>query len=145
MGPGEDDYCSFTKAVEHLGDRWSLLILADLTLFGPQGFNALAIGLPGRISRSVLADRLHRLENMGLVTHLGTSGKEDPYQLTAVGRGLDLTIRSLRGWAATWLPEDPGMVEQDPDIVLAWLSRRTEPARAAVPADGGRVHDASPA
>ena len=129
MGPGEDDYCSFTKAVEHLGDRWSLLILSDLTLFGPQGFNALAIGLPGRISRSVLADRLHKLENMGLVTHIGTRGKEDPYQLTAVGHGLGPTIRSLRGWAATWLPEDPGMVEQDPDIVMAWLSRSTEAAR----------------
>ncbi len=127
--PGEDDYCSFTKAVEWLGDRWSLLIVADLAQFGPQGFNALAAGVPGRISRSVLADRLRRLENMGIVTRTDRRGKEDPYQLTTFGRGLVPTIASLREWAATWLPDDPEAAEQDPDIVLAWLTRRTDAAR----------------
>ena len=34
-------YCSFTKAIEHLGDRWSLLIVRELGMFGPQGFNDL--------------------------------------------------------------------------------------------------------
>ena len=129
MRPGEDDYCSFTKAVEYLGDRWSLLIIADLAQFGPQGFNALVTGLPGRISRSVLADRLRRLEAMGLVTRTDRRGKEDPYQLTTFGRGLVPTIASLRDWAATWLPDDPEVAEQDPDIVLAWLTRRTDAAR----------------
>ena len=61
-------YCSFTKAIEHLGDRWSLLIVRELGMFGPQGFNDLVTGLPGRISRSVLADRLRRLETLGLVS-----------------------------------------------------------------------------
>ena len=64
-------YCSFTKAIEHLGDRWSLFILRALAMLGPQGFNELATGLPGRISRSVLADRLRKLENLGLVAHAG--------------------------------------------------------------------------
>jgi DNA-binding HxlR family transcriptional regulator len=127
--PGEDDYCSFTKAVERLGDRWSLLIIADLAQFGPRGFNALAAGLPGRISRSVLADRLHRLEHMGVVTHDDRRGREDPYQLTTVGLGLVPTVEALRDWSATWLPDDPDLAEQDPDIVLAWLTRRTEAAR----------------
>ena len=40
-------YCSYTKAIEHLGDRWSLLIVRELGMFGPQGFNDLATGLPG--------------------------------------------------------------------------------------------------
>ena len=61
-------YCSFTKAIEHLGDRWILLIVRELGVFGPQGFNELATALPGRISRSVLADRLRRLEILGLVS-----------------------------------------------------------------------------
>lgn len=134
--PEEEAYCSFTKAVERLGDRWSLLIIADLAQFGPQGFNALAMGLPGRISRSVLADRLHRLEGLGIVVRIGHRGKADPYQLTTVGRGLAPTIASLRNWAATWLPEDPEAVEHDPDLVLAWLTRRTDaerlPARRTV-------------
>ncbi len=47
------EYCAFTKAVEHLGDRWSLLIVREIAQFGPQGFNTLATGLPGRVSRSV--------------------------------------------------------------------------------------------
>ena len=36
-------YCSFTKAIEHLGDRWSLLIVRQLGVFGPLGFNELAV------------------------------------------------------------------------------------------------------
>ena len=55
-------YCSFTKAIEHLGDRWSLLIVRRLGESGPVGFNELSRALPGRISRSVLAERLKRLE-----------------------------------------------------------------------------------
>jgi DNA-binding HxlR family transcriptional regulator len=118
-------YCSFTKAIEHLGDRWNLFILRELSMFGPQGFNDLATGLPGRISRSVLADRLRKLENLGLVAHAGGA----PYRLTAAGTELAPTILSLRGWAETWLPDDPDMVEHDPDVVLGWLARRAVPGR----------------
>ncbi len=118
-------YCSFTKAIEHLGDRWILFILRELSMFGPQGFNDLAAGLPGRISRSVLADRLRKLENLGLVTR----PDGEPYRLTAAGTDLAPTILSLRGWAESWLPDDPDLVERDPDIVLAWLGQRTNPER----------------
>lgn len=118
-------YCSFTKAIEHLGDRWNLFILRQLAMFGAQGFNELATGLPGRISRSVLADRLRRLENLGLVVH--TDGA--PYRLTSAGSDLVPTIMSLRAWAETWLPDDPDMVERDPDVVLAWLAKRAVPER----------------
>jgi DNA-binding HxlR family transcriptional regulator len=113
-------YCSFTKAIEHLGDRWNLFIPRELAVFGPQGFNDLATGLPGRISRSVLADRLRKLENLGLVAHTGGT----PYRLTAAGTELIPTMLSLRGWAETWLPDDPDMAERDPDVVLAWLAQR---------------------
>lgn len=129
MRPGEDDYCAFTKAVERLGDRWSLLLVASLAQSGPQGFNALAAGLPGRISRSVLSDRLHRLEHLGVVARDDRRGREDPYQLTKLGRGLIPTLESLREWAATWLPDDPDLVEHDPDLILAWLVRGTDAAR----------------
>jgi DNA-binding HxlR family transcriptional regulator len=125
MGPSESTYCSFTKAIEHLGDRWTLLILSGLSMSGAQGFNDLVTGLPGRISRSVLADRLRKLEGLGLVGHMDGA----PYRLTAAGADLIPTIMSLRDWAGTWLPEDPDMVERDPDVVLAWLGRRAAPGR----------------
>jgi hypothetical protein len=51
------EYCAFTKSLEYLGDRWSLLIVRNLALYGPQGFNAIADSLPG-ISRPVLVRRL---------------------------------------------------------------------------------------
>lgn len=77
MGSSEyAGYCSFAKAIEHLGDRWILLIVRQLATQGTCGFNDLANGLPGRISRSVLIDRLHRLEALGLVARSddGTAG-----------------------------------------------------------------------
>ena len=113
-------YCSFTKAIEQLGDRWSLLIVRQLGVFGPQGFNELIRALPGRVSRSVLAERLRRLETLGLVS------REDPtgYRLTTVGAGLMPVLASLRDWAETWLPDDPVVVEREPAVVLGWLARR---------------------
>lgn len=122
-------YCSYTKAIEHLGDRWSLLIVRQLGTFGPGGFNSLVTGLPGRISRSVLADRLRRLETLGLVSRADPQDPHSRYRLTAVGEGLMATLGSLRTWAVTWLPEDPDMWERDPDVVLGWLAQRADPDR----------------
>ena len=127
VGPiSVNDYCSFSKAVEHLGDRWSLPILAQLALFGPLGFNDFARGLPGHISRSVLAEKLHKLEDLGLISRDGESRRLHPYRLTAAGKDLAPTIFSLRGWAETWLPDDIAMVERDPEIVLGWLTQRID-------------------
>jgi len=131
-----NDYCSFSKAVEHLGDRWSLPILALIVLFGPLGFNDFASRLPGHISRSVLAEKLRKLEELGLISRDGGGRRPDPYRLTTAGNDLAPTILSLRGWAETWLPDDLAMVERDPDIVLGWLTKRIDvaglPERQAV-------------
>lgn len=124
--PGSDDYCAFTKALEHLADRWSLLIVAELIESSPRGFNALAAGVPGRISRSVLTERLRRLERLGIVARDDENGTSSDYRLTAVGRGLAPTLLSLREWAVTWLPDDPDAAERDPDLIFAWLARRID-------------------
>lgn len=125
---GSDDYCAFTKALEHLADRWSLLIVAALIESSPRGFNALAAGVPGRISRSVLAERLRRLQRLGIVVRDDGHGNSGDYRLTAVGRGLTPTLLSLREWAGTWLPDDPAAAERDPDLIFAWLTRRIDEA-----------------
>ena len=124
-----NDYCSFSKAIEHLGDRWSLPILAQLVLLGPRSFNDFASGLPGHVSRSVLADKLRKLEDLGLISRDGSRRRPDPYRLTAAGNELAPTILALRGWAETWLPDDVAMIERDPDIVLGWLTKRIHIAR----------------
>lgn len=61
-------YCPVAKAAEILGDRWTLLIVRDL-LTGTRHFNALERGLPG-ISGGLLAERLRRLQRMGVVEKL---------------------------------------------------------------------------
>jgi len=119
------EYCSFTKAAEYLGDRWCLLILRELAMHGPLGFNALATDIPGHISRSVLTDRLHRLRDLGVVSRAGTS-HQAPYSLTSTGQALIPTMLAFNSWADGWLPEDPAFVARDPEIVLGWLTERIE-------------------
>lgn len=123
----KNDYCAFTKAVENLGDRWSLLIVRELALFGPQGFNTLATGLPGHISRSVLARKLRSLEGLGLVARdPSVPSRSAPYCLTPAGDQLVPTLRSLWQWAEHWVPEDPAMARRDPTLILWWLTHRVD-------------------
>lgn len=127
------DYCAFTKAVEHLGDRWSFLIVRELAMFGPQGFNTLVGGLPGHVSRSVLADKLRKLEEIGLVAHdPATGSRSAPYCLTPAGEQLMPTLKSLWQWAEKWVPEDPAMAQRDPTVILWWLTHRVDVRTAPV-------------
>lgn len=122
---GEQDYCSFTKAIEYLGDRWSLLILGELVLDGPRGFNALATGLPGHISRAILADRLRKLEELGLIARPPiTRGRGSQYCATPAGAQLKPVLLGLWDWSERWVPEDPAVAERDPDIIAWWLAQR---------------------
>ena len=97
--------------------------MRELGLSGTLGFNELSRSLPGRISRSVLTERLRRLETLGLVSRQVAGG----YHLTTVGAGLMPVLSSLRGCADTWLPENPDMVERDPAIVLRWMVEQVRP------------------
>ncbi|HEY3164726.1 MAG TPA: helix-turn-helix domain-containing protein [Candidatus Limnocylindrales bacterium] len=130
------DYCAFTKAVEHFGDRWSLVIVRELLLRGTLGFNGIGEGLPG-ISRSVLAARLHKLEDLGVIERAEPVGNSVPgYRLTHSGRALRPVLSGLRIWSERFVPQDPAMVERDPDIVPMWLTQRLDasafPARPVV-------------
>jgi DNA-binding HxlR family transcriptional regulator len=120
------EYCAFTKTLEHLGDRWSLLIVRNLAILGSQGFNALADGLPG-ISRSVLARRLRKLEELGLIARDPASlSRPAPFRLAPAGEQLMPTLLSLRLWAEHWVPEDPALALRDPDVILWWLIQRVD-------------------
>lgn len=124
------NYCAFTKAIERLGDRWSLLIVRELVVFGRQGFNTLAEGLPGHVSRSVLAGKLRKLEELGIVARLPTAGgRTADYLLTPVGEELRPVVRALLGWAEKWVPEDPVMAQRDPGVIVWWLAHRVDPSR----------------
>ena len=122
-------YCGLARSLDTIGDRWSLLIVRELFQFGPQGFNRLATGLPGPISRSVLAARLRRLETVGVVARIG-AGKSASYTLAPAGEQLVPTLMSLWQWAEHWVPEDPTMAQRDPTVIMWWLTHRVDVAAA---------------
>jgi DNA-binding HxlR family transcriptional regulator len=129
MPAQHDDYCSFTKAVEHLGDRWSFLIIREIYLHGSRGFNSFVETLPG-ISRSVLARRLRKLEMMGLIAReASVKRRPGPYVLAPAGQQLLPTLVSLSQWAERWVPEDPAIAQHDPDVITFWLTQRAADRR----------------
>jgi DNA-binding HxlR family transcriptional regulator len=116
-------YCPVARALEVVGDRWSLLIVRDL-LLARRGFNELERGLPG-ISRSLLAQRLRLLERGGVVgRELGTDGRARGYVLTAAGRELGPLIDAARIWGGRWAFEDPRPSEIDAAWLLTSMLRR---------------------
>lgn len=117
-------YCPIAKAVEILGDRWTLLIVRDL-LTGNCHFNDLERGLPG-ISRGLLAERLRRLERMELVEKVElTNGRQrTAYYLTEAGEELQDVINSLLVWGARWAFEEPEEQDLDPVLLMWWLRSR---------------------
>ena len=65
---GYGQYCPITRAVEVLGERWTMLVVRDL-LCGATRFNELSRGNP-RLSRTLLSKRLRQLERAGIIDHI---------------------------------------------------------------------------
>jgi DNA-binding HxlR family transcriptional regulator len=129
VGAHSDDFCSFTKAVEHLGDRWSFLIIREIYFHGSRGFNALVAALPG-ISRSVLTRRLRKLEIMGVIAREApVQRRPGPYRLAPAGTQLLPTLLALSQWAEKWVVEDPVAAQHDPDVITFWLTLRAADPR----------------
>jgi DNA-binding HxlR family transcriptional regulator len=85
-------------ATSILADRWTPLVVREL-LLGSTRFNTVARGLPG-ISRSLLVQRLDRLERDGLLLRVPSpEGRGHEYHLTAVGRSLAAPLAALGQWA----------------------------------------------
>jgi DNA-binding HxlR family transcriptional regulator len=115
-------YCPVAKASEILADRWTPLILREL-LAGGHHFNELERGLPG-IPRSLLSQRLRRLERAGVVErHVAANGRASTYDLTPAGLGLRAAITALGDRGAQWVLRDPEPNELDPGLLL-WRMRR---------------------
>jgi DNA-binding HxlR family transcriptional regulator len=114
-------YCPIAKAIEVVGDRWTLLIVRDL-LTGTNHFNDLERGLPG-ISRGLLAARLRWLQQMGVVEKIEESGgrRRTEYRLTQAGLDLQTVINALLVWGATWAFEEPAPNDLDPILLLWWM------------------------
>ncbi|MGW3142717.1 winged helix-turn-helix transcriptional regulator [Streptomyces sp. NPDC001139] len=100
-----DQYCSAARALDAVGDRWTLLIVREL-LAGPRRYTDLHADLPG-VSTDVLASRLKDMERDGLTTRrrLPPPGAAYVYELTPRGRELLPVLQALSVWGQEELGE----------------------------------------
>ena len=98
-------YCALARALDVAGDRWTLLIVRELTP-GPRRYTDLVDGLPG-ISRNLLAGRLRALERERLLVRreLPPPAARQVYELTDDGRDLVHAMAPLIAWGARRLGE----------------------------------------
>ncbi len=100
-------HCGLAAAMDLVGQRWSMLIVRDLTP-GPLRFTDLFEGLPG-IATDVLAERLRELQAAGVVEHRTTRSPVSAkvYALTETGRALSDIAAQLADWGRPLLPTPP--------------------------------------
>lgn len=93
-------FCGLARALEIVGERWSLLVVRDL-LLGPKSYLELRNGLP-RIPPSILSSRLNELEQAGVVSRRVRPQLDAGlvYELTEYGSELDHILLDLALWGA---------------------------------------------
>ena len=91
-------FCGLARALDVVGDRWSLLIVRQL-LVAPARYGELLAGLPG-VATNLLSTRLRDLESAGVVERrLARDANAVEYTLTEWGSGLREPIEGLIRWS----------------------------------------------
>jgi DNA-binding HxlR family transcriptional regulator len=104
-----DHFCVVARALEQVGDRWSLLVIRDL-LTGAKRFTDLTDRLGG-ITPTTLSHRLRELQDAGIVTADRQPGRREVwYRLTPAGADLGPAIDALNWWGLrhAWRWPRPG-------------------------------------
>lgn len=120
MSKDYGQFCGLAKASSVLGERWSLLIVRDLSV-APRRFKDLHEGLPG-IPTSVLTARLRGLRATGVVTRVADEqpGGGVLYRLTPHGQALEPVIDALGRWGAeTMAVPESGDIITDASLAAA--------------------------
>ncbi|SRR5712691_8160813 len=97
-------YCALAKALDVVGDRWTLLIVRELLIREACRYTDLRNGLPG-IATNLLADRLGELELAGIVQRVDAPPPiaTTLFQLTSRGKELEPVLQQLGHWGAPLL------------------------------------------
>jgi len=119
---GYGQFCAVARALEVLGERWTLLIVREL-LLGARTFTDICRGLP-RIPRATLSARLRGLRAAGIIE--AAAGGQ--YQLTEAGAALFPVVRELARWAT--VTDSAALSHDDLDTAaLTWdMHRRVNTA-----------------
>ena len=101
---GQD--CSIARALEVVGERWTLLIIRDAFL-GLRRFDQFQESLG--IARNVLTERLNRLVQEGILDRVRYNDRPERYEyrLTPKGRDLGIALAGLRQWGDKYLSQEP--------------------------------------
>ena len=100
-------YCGVAKALDVLGERWTLLLIREL-LLGQRRFSELLRGLPG-ITPNLLTQRLAHLRSHGVIEQLPSPDRRGgPWGLTDLGRSLEGVVLGLGAFGARWMTEMEG-------------------------------------
>jgi DNA-binding HxlR family transcriptional regulator len=113
-------FCTVARGAEVLCERWTPLVVREL-LCGSKRFNDLHRGVP-RMSTSLLAQRLQRLEEFGVVRR-EAAGKVWEYSLTQAGEELRPIVMALGHWGARWVGSRLRDDELDAGLLM-WDIRR---------------------
>lgn len=124
---GYGQFCPVAKCAEILGERWMLLLIREL-LMGSRHFAQLKRGL-GRISPSVLSDRLKTLEEHDIIYREASGGDGHEYHLTECGRALKPIIEAAGLWGYRWIRDSFRAEDLDVDLLMLDISRRLQPDR----------------
>jgi DNA-binding HxlR family transcriptional regulator len=126
-------FCPVSKAMEILGERWTLLILREL-LLGATRYSDIQRCL-ARISPTVLSKRLASLEANGLLVRRNAAAGHPEYQLTEAGRALYPIVYQTAEWGMRYARHT--IVEDDLDVGLLMvdIQRRIDPTKLP----GGRT------
>lgn len=96
---GERSPCPIASALDLLGDKWTLVVVRDLLVYGKRQYGEFAES-PEGIPSNVLAERLRRLEAAGLVER--SRYQDHPprhrYDPTPAGKDLAPVLEALSGW-----------------------------------------------
>ena len=112
----DQQYCPIARALDVLGDRWTLLIMREL-LIGDQRFTDLRMHLPG-IAPTLLTQRLRTMIDNGLVAtkELPPPAARSVYTATEHGRSVIPVMRSLAVWGMPLLEEPGDELEMRPQL-----------------------------
>jgi len=99
-------YCPINLSLEIFGDSWTLLVLRDMMFSGKRHFREL-LQSDERISSNILANRLARLVEQGLLTRSDdpTHKQKAIYSLTEKAIALLPIVVQIGAWGSRWVPD----------------------------------------
>ncbi|HEX2204326.1 MAG TPA: helix-turn-helix domain-containing protein [Longimicrobium sp.] len=133
-----NEFCGLAKALDVVGERWTLLVVRNL-LLGPLRYSELLRGLPG-ITTNLLAKRLKEMEENGLVERVRAPGEGgSAYRLAPLGEALEPVVHALGRWGWNRMTRPGADEHRSVEWLFVALRRRYRGGaslRAEVVADG---------